>query len=92
MLSSRKEGSLTLDNCCWLLLGLFFEHLLVSLCNLHLLDLLLHDGIDDGVAERHRAFHPQEVVKRVAVTELHLKLLPNVPEGRLVLARIAELA
>ena len=78
-------------NDCWLL-GLISNHLLVRLRNLHLLDFLLHDGVDDGVPERYCSLNSQEVVKRVAVTELNLELLPNVPEGRLVLAWIAELA
>ena len=65
---------------------------MVRLRNLCLLDFLLHDGIDDGVSERYCSLHSQEIIKRVAVTELNLELLPNVPEGRLVLARIAELA
>ena len=78
-------------NNCWLP-GLFRNHLLVGLGNLRLLYLLLHDGINDSISERYRALHPQEIVKRIAVTELNLELLPNVPEGRLVLARVAELA
>jgi len=56
-----------------------------------LLYLLLHNWVNNGVPERDCPFDAQEVIIRVAIAVLNLKLLPNAPECLLVLARIAEL-
>ena len=102
----RRSNSVTLD--CSLKLTIhtywsrtFFSvlddntlgnHLYISLGDFFFFDALLHDRVHDGISERNRALNPQEVVKGVTVTKLHLKLLPDVPESSLVLLRVAELA
>ena len=65
---------------------------MVGLRDLLLPDVLLHNGVNHSVTKRDSSLHSQEVIISVTIAELDLELLPDVPEGLLVLTRVAELA
>ena len=71
---------------------LIASHFLISLTDCFMTYLFLQHRVDHSIPQSDSTFHPQVVLIRVFVPIVDLELLPDAPEGTLVLLRVAVLA